>query len=70
MMILKGYTYLHVLKKQNVSNAAVLGICAWHFLYIAHCLSCIKYWLKTLDVQENRLNKTVILCYLKMTLEK
>jgi len=51
--------------KQNASNAAVLGDCARHSLYVRTCMSCFKYWLKILHMQDDRFVK--ILCYLKMT---
>jgi len=53
--------------KQNASNAAVLRDCARHSLYVRTCIpvSCIKYWLKILDMQDDRFVKKCYIMLLK-----
>jgi len=51
--------------KQNASNAAVLRDCARHSLYVRTCISCIKYWLNILDMQDDRFVKKCYIMLLK-----
>ena len=48
-------------KKQNASYAAVLVDCARHSLYVRTCTIYIKYWLKILNMQDDRFVKK---CYI------
>jgi hypothetical protein len=41
----------------NTCNSAVLGECGRYPLYIHYYLKCIKYWLKLLEMSNNRLPK-------------